>query len=1125
MVLVDVDITGGADDGYAGIGGYSLGGTGYTNTTHYLQNTGTNLTVATGQSRYPTGTTTKTNDTAFKSYFLFRGITIPQGSTIDDATFTFTGRGSTGVGAGAGQIFIEARKTASPTVPTGSGTTLFTKTVASNTQTEDMGTNSTVDTTINSDITSLIQELVDAFDYNNDNMMLMINAVKQVLPTGTTSLQNENEIRPFEFGGSTIANLTINYTAGANTEDFFVDALIQILNQEETFTIDSLIQILDQEETFTVDALLQATQTETFTIDALVQSQGTCNAGTKVFDQIAGNSGLWTEVDGAGQIEIDLAGSGVLEWNSLRGGGTTTETFAHRTISNFADNLGVITLRLKVDKISSNIPSGRFLVIQNNSLHPNPSTGSQMQLGLGTGQPAGGIFCNISDGTTSLSTTPQLSFANGTTRFLEGIYDPIAKTLTLNVYTDSGFSVHDTGSPVQVDASSISMTGLTFTHMITSNVKNSGTSRVVSADLDDFTVIGGGCPTFEVDALIQSLGDDGCTITTFFDTINDDTPWTVIGGSQIVVNDTAGVIEYNSLPAGANATSRYAHRSIPSFADNIGDIELKIKVDNQVTSFNSPTPFLIQIQEGTADPFQVTGSRMHISLDASFGVFARIRDGTNLATTSSISFVEGTLRFLRATFNPVSQILTMNVYTDANFTIHDTGSPVQVSTSAVSLTGATTFDTLTTGAKFNDGSARVITADLDDFTISHGGCPEIGVDSILVDRFDEEFTVNALIQALGENGTCPIPATETFYSRSKSQSLAERLGEGVNSPFAGITRSGVKIEGATHVGKAIEDMRVLGIRRNVAGATGSLFATVRSQDDTVIAISTNSVLAESLPTSGAGDDVTFTFDEKIVLQDGYRILLEFPNCIGCADSASSPNVFWFGTSTASPAGTERTFFSKTVSDTTGSYFETTVGFTQGGVISFTTSSAEPAEQRGCAEVDANLKGIDLEFDFTVDGLAFVPPAKLTLVSAIIAGEIEKTFTIDSSLVKAPIFTFTVDACIQQNNNEGTFTIDGHVFILPVRNILVDAIVRYGQGASLLGAIPDLIIQALRENPPTLTGRGIVVKVVEITTGDPTIPFTGKTSRIKNWLNRLRLDGLIQEDGSDPDWFETNWSLV
>ena len=184
-----------------------------------------------------------------------------------------------------------------------------------------------------------------------------------------------------------------------------------------------------------------------------------------------------------------------------------------------------------------------------------------------------------------------------------------------------------------------------------------------------------------------------------------------------------------------------------------------------------------------------------------------------------------------------------------------------------------------------------------------------------------------------------------------------------------------------------------------------------------------------------------------------------------------------------------------------------------------------AEGAGCVLVDAIIKELDKDEEFEVNAIIFVPPAKLFLVQGITLGTLEEEFLIDSCLQSEPFTTFEVDACIQQNNNEETFTVDSLVFTFPVRLFLIDSIIRYAQGTTTGGGIPDLIIRVLRENS-TLTGRQIVEEI-NIITSDPAegFSFVGKTSRIKNWLTRLTLDNLIQEDGSDPDWHETNWSLV
>jgi len=74
-------------------------------------------------------------------------------------------------------------------------------------------------------------------------------------------------------------------------------------------------------------------------------------------------------------------------------------------------------------------------------------------------------------------------------------------------------------------------------------------------------------------------------------------------------------------------------------------------------------------------------------------------------------------------------------------------------------------------------------------------------------------------------------------------------------------------------------------------------------------------------------------------------------------------------------------------------------------------------------------------------------------------------------------------------------------------------------------IGDIIIIVLRANPNS-TGRE-VVDLVNIYTEANNLAFVGTTSRVKNWMGFLGATlGLIQEDNSDPDWYETKWiSLI
>ena len=284
---------------------------------------------------------------------------------------------------------------------------------------------------------------------------------------------------------------------------FTVDAVLKELGALKSFSVDAFLGI--PEIDFTVDAILSA-KAILFTVDALVQALGDNGCSGGFFFDTIDDATPWTVIGGSQIVVNDTAG--IIEWNALRGGATVNERYAHREIPNFADDVGVIRIRVKVEKISFNLPffpTGRFMVLQNNDLHPNPSTGSSMQLFLGNG----GIFANINDGTNGVSTgfplSPPIEFPNGTTKFLEAVYDPVGQTLTLSVYTDANFTIHDVNSPTVVDASSVSMTGLTFTHMVTSNVKNSGPARIITADLDDFTIGKVGCPTVNVDSIVKAF--------------------------------------------------------------------------------------------------------------------------------------------------------------------------------------------------------------------------------------------------------------------------------------------------------------------------------------------------------------------------------------------------------------------------------------------------------------------------------------------------------------------------------------------------------------------------------------------------------------------------------------------
>lgn len=171
----------------------------------------------------PTGTSVSKNEA--RPYFTFTGITIPQNAVIGNATLRVYAQSEGGAGIPNNTTpaiaRVYARKIASPlpyTTNSPAGTPIFTE--------GDKGTafgQFTVtysETTLserNIDIKAVVQELVNAFDYNNDNMLFFMKSVT-VFPAPTTTyyttstkinIQAREGAQPFE-----VPMLIVNYHIG-----------------------------------------------------------------------------------------------------------------------------------------------------------------------------------------------------------------------------------------------------------------------------------------------------------------------------------------------------------------------------------------------------------------------------------------------------------------------------------------------------------------------------------------------------------------------------------------------------------------------------------------------------------------------------------------------------------------------------------------------------------------------------------------------------------------------------------------------------------------------------------------------------------------------------------------------
>jgi len=302
MVLVDVDITTGSDDGIAQKVRYSSNGS-PTTTTYELETTQTQIEMTPEVGRYIIGTDPpRTFSQDIRGYFLFKGITIPIGSTIDDATLNLRG-----VSSSSGIARVYGRKTNYPTVPTGSGTSIFTKPVATAFGTTTVPTTTT--TGFGVDMKSTIQELVNTFDYNNDNIMLIMKPITPVLPTTpvSTSVSNSIQVDAFE-GIGTEANLIVNYTAPL-VDLQLLKPISDISNtgawEDVTFgngdteLWDELNEITPDDDGSAVLSLINPTSADTFEVKLQSTGEPPTDFNHKIKFRVRSNSG-------GGQIKAQL---------------------------------------------------------------------------------------------------------------------------------------------------------------------------------------------------------------------------------------------------------------------------------------------------------------------------------------------------------------------------------------------------------------------------------------------------------------------------------------------------------------------------------------------------------------------------------------------------------------------------------------------------------------------------------------------------------------------------------------------------------------------------------------------------------------------------------------------------
>ena len=296
MVLVDVFVANEADDWQVKhvTGGEFTAEYGLSNATWQYNRYGTPQTDFTGSN----------------VFYLFRGITIPQGSTIDNATLIIPQIEVNGVTPMP--LTIRAVNNSAPTnqadyqAQTGTGPAFYTPVL---TPVVTFSPTDSVATDFPLDVKAHVQALVNAFDYNNDNMLFRM-AKKPVTTTQAFDMQNfEYQVNPPD----SIANLTINYSGGCTSdfcEDFNEYALSKLPTSRDNFnysnqTIADLAWVSTDTTKMRVDPV-----NEKIEIDAFMD--GTDDHIT--FDLGAGISDTWTlrgRITFVSDPGVGTAGSGI----------------------------------------------------------------------------------------------------------------------------------------------------------------------------------------------------------------------------------------------------------------------------------------------------------------------------------------------------------------------------------------------------------------------------------------------------------------------------------------------------------------------------------------------------------------------------------------------------------------------------------------------------------------------------------------------------------------------------------------------------------------------------------------------------------------------------------------------
>ena len=571
-----------------------------------------------------------------------------------------------------------------------------------------------------------------------------------------------------------------NFTVDAvlvTLNNFTVDAILNKLGALQLFTIDAFIGT--PEVTFTIDALLK-TQGK-FTVDSLLKQlgNGLCTTLSPIHeDDITTDTG-WT-VTGTTILIDDASFPNLMRWNKLQsrlnGGAQQAVKALDISINNHrTDLVWELDHEHFLQQLINFAGSGVLELTQTSTLTADASGANQPRISLRT-FPTSQNFdetsarAEFSDGVNTIVTDGfELSLA---THFYRISVFNDGTRLIFESFSDSARTIQEFQS-ASVDITSI--TGKPLNFIQAGSLGGGGSARIVNEEFDNFFILSGACPRFDIDARVKALnqevlftvdallavhkifnvdavikkpGEVLCSILSniFEDNISSDTGWTVTG-TQVLVDDPSfpNVIRAECL-VNSNTVVQQAVKPLDVSMINTRDMIWDVDYTAFDPCFASNGNLFISLTETDDRVTDGIGAFIRLRIFKSFANQFQV-NVTSKGTTGTVpttSFFSGAPRprdfFLRVSILNGGTDLRLEVFLDSDRTnLQFTDTVDQTSIGNAQLN----FIQVSNGGGATQASNQ-LRGEVDKFLIIGDGCPRFDIDSLIIAQASEEtFTVDA----------------------------------------------------------------------------------------------------------------------------------------------------------------------------------------------------------------------------------------------------------------------------------------------------------------------------------------------------------------------------------------------